>query len=170
MNAANPISITVNFADPDRVADVVLARAAEVLVVRLEQHARQRLDELLDKAVARACDGHLDAAVADVIAHGWHDTNQWGEPTGRRVPLREKVTSYLMSKLDDRNTRIERLMRRAVQEALEGELKPMLEEARAGLRAMLQEGVLRQVARAAFDASGVRWLEATAPEAAGKEG
>lgn len=142
------LQITITIADDASLTDLLLARASEALVARLSGGADRRVDEAVDKAVASICDTRIAAAVDEVLAAGIDVRDEWGEPTGQRIPLAEIVRRYLAAQTDGRQTRLERLIGRAVQDALGGPLAKEIAEAVERVRALLDQAVTRRLAEA----------------------
>lgn len=146
-----PVTITIELADGDALLAAVVTRAAELLVARLSPEALRRVEEAVDRAVVSGCDRRIDAAVDEVLLHGFAVRDEWGKDTSERVSLVEMMRRYLTTQMDGRQTRLERFIRRAVDEALSGGLGATIEAAKERARALLDEGTARRLAAALRD-------------------
>jgi hypothetical protein len=50
--------------------------------------------------VTKIVDARLEKEVNDIIDNGWQQYDRWGEPTGKRMTLRELITGYIMKEVD----------------------------------------------------------------------
>lgn len=143
-----PVAITIEIADGDALLGAVVSRAAELLVARLGPEATRRTEEAVDKAVAATLDARVAAAVDAVLAEGFAVRDAWGSDTGERIPLAEMMRRYLGAQMDGRQTRLERIIRRAVEEELSGGLGETVREANERARALLRQGAEQLLAQA----------------------
>lgn len=123
----------------------------------LSQRVNREVEEGLDRRVQEAIRGAIKARLEDVVegltkervaseidailAEGWTLTNQYGEPTGRKMTLRDRVRGYFDSKADsyDRQTRVEKWIHEGVTQSLKAALDAEVKEARERLRKSFDE-------------------------------
>jgi len=86
----------------------------------------------------------VEAEVRQVIEEGWQKTDDYGTPKGETLTLKHRVSEILNARTDSyqRETRIEKMAREAIEKALDKVFKDEIEKARVAFRAQI-DGVLQ---------------------------
>jgi macrodomain Ter protein organizer (MatP/YcbG family) len=115
---------------------------------------RERLDKLVEDLTMERVSKEIDA----ILEEGWTLTNQYGEPTGRKLTLRDRVRSYFDSKADsyDRMSRVEKWIHEGVTSALKGALDEEIKSARERLRKSFDEVLQAKFTATIRDALGLK--------------
>lgn len=109
----------------------------------LAAHVRERVEAAVDERLSRLADEHLREAVAQIVREGFQQTNSYGEATGPRVTLKDRIGQYLAGRDSyDRKSRIDAVFEKLLGEALNRELGEELKRAREAFRAQV-DGVLQ---------------------------
>lgn len=115
---------------------------------------RKRLDE----AITAVTNEHITTAVKSIMEEGWQKTNSYGEPTGPKVTLKDRVSELLTSVRDSysRKSWIDELVEKHVAAVYERDFKVAIEETRAKFRALLDGKIAASVQDALKSALGLR--------------
>jgi hypothetical protein len=70
------------------------------LTAEHKKQIRAQIEKSVDDAVVKIVDARLEKEVNDIIDNGWQQYDLWGEPTGKRMTLRELITGYIMKEVD----------------------------------------------------------------------
>ena len=127
-----------------------------------EKRIRAAIEEAVDAAVERIASNRLDAEIGKIIDEGWEERGKWGENTGRKFSLAQKVTEFLREKVDRYNKpeyngmpRADRLMQNAVEKVFAEELKVELEGAKKRVRKMIDDEVMARLSKTLKEALGL---------------
>lgn len=116
---------------------------------------RKRLDE----SIATITKEHVAAAIESIMAEGWRKTNNYGEPTGPKMTLRDRISEQLTSVRDSYNNRkpwIDELIEKHVSSAFAAEFAKQIEEARTKFRSMLDGTIAAKLQESLKSALGLR--------------
>jgi hypothetical protein len=128
--------------------------------VRLREYLNKRLDEAIGAAVKAAFDelvtAKISAMIEVVIAEGWQQTDNYGRPTGRVAGLKDRI-SAILDRTDNHNNAsfVTRTITDAVATTMRGELQPVIDKARADLKAKVDGAILDRLAQAMRAALGM---------------
>jgi hypothetical protein len=138
--AEKKIAITIDGYDAEQVKTWIANRVERAV----EEGLDRRVDEALKEAAQSAIDGMADRIakervtkeITDILAEGWTQTDSYGNATGKKYTLRERVRGFFDTKADsyDRQTRVEKWIAEAVQRELATVLKAEVESAQKRLR------------------------------------
>lgn len=156
-NDSKPITLTVDGYEASNVEE----RVARLLADRADKEMTEKIDKAISSAVEstlrRLVEEKLRPEVERVVAAGWQQTNQWGEPTGQAVTLGQRVSQIINGKgAYDRGTMVENLAREALDKALKGELAPEIAAARDKFRALVDETLKAKFTGVMRDALGLK--------------
>lgn len=152
-------------AEQDLIA-IAVRRFEKQLEASFTTEHKKRIDDAIehavDAAVARIVETRLDAEINRIIDDGWEERGKWGEKTGRKFSLAQKVTELLREKVDSYGhaeyngiPRAERFMRKAVEEVFAKELKAELEDAKKRVRKMVDDEVMARLSKTLKEALGL---------------
>lgn len=164
---AVPYKITISGLTDDDIINAVADKIASDTAARLSEEHQKRIrttiDRCVDEAVQRICQRELDAEVCKVIAGGWREHSTWGEPTGKKFTLADRVTDFLKKKVDEYGRdsyngkeRVQHLMEKAVVDVLNKELSSVVEAFKTQARSMLDETFKAKLNDALKGALGLR--------------
>jgi hypothetical protein len=128
-----------------------------------EQQIKVAIEESVTAAVQRIVETRLDAEINKIIDEGWEERGKWGEKTGNRFSLAQKVTEFLREKVDSYGSssrhggipRATRLMQKAVEDLFAKELKGELEDAKKRVKQMVDAEVMARLSKTLKDALGL---------------
>lgn len=152
-------------AEQDLIA-IAVRRFEKQLEASFTTEHKKRIDDAIehavDAAVARIVETRLDAEINRIIDEGWEERGKWGEKTGRKFSLAQKVTELLREKVDSYGhaeyngiPRADRLMQNAVEKVFAEELKVELEDAKKRVRKMVDDEVMARLSKTLKDALGL---------------
>lgn len=145
-----------------RVEDAVARLAYENLEEEARVTLRAAVEKAVDAAVVRITETAVQNAVAKVLEEGWTPTNQWGEPRGERVTLRQRIEKLLTDKhhgnydRENNGTIAERIAAKVIAETFRTEFGKELELARQEFRKALDGAVTSKLAESLKSALGLR--------------
>lgn len=115
-----------------------------------QEYVRNTLDDTI-----RA---RISATVDAVIADGWQQTNSYGEPSGKRITLKERVSDLLLKAQDryDRSNWLDKQIKAAAEGVLTKEFKAEIDAAKAKVRAELDAVLTGKVTEALKSAIGLK--------------
>lgn len=151
--------------DPDDPTPVPTRWDRKAIGKHLRTYFEGKVDELAQQAVREGIDdvirARIAAAVDAVLADGWQATNNYGEPTGKTLDLKARISELLTTaRGDGYSGRKPPLMEEHVKVAVEGflskELAPVVEAAKAALKLQLDAKVMKVVADTIANAVGIR--------------
>jgi hypothetical protein len=140
-------------------------------VIERQYQLRDRAKEAVDKAIRQAvekalserltalADEQLRPLVAETVAKGWGETNNYGEPKGTPPKsLAEMLRQRLFGKEDrySNSTLAEQIFRAELDKALKEDIGAALQEAKTKLRAMLDDALTGQFRKTLKDAIGLK--------------
>lgn len=133
-----PLAIT-----EEHVVEAVVDRIVEQSGERFNTAVRGAIKETIDAKLSKLVEETLRPAVAEIIAEGWQETNRYGEPQGRKLDLKARV-SEMLNKNDgyDRLPFIQKTAQEILDKALRAELGALIEEAKKKFRDQI-DGVLQ---------------------------
>jgi len=140
---SKPITLTVDGYEAqqiqERVAELLAAQAAEKLDEMIASIAR----ETIESKMAAYADKEARAAVEEVLAEGWSETNTYGERVGQKLTLKDRVSKHLFSARSnyDRKTRIDEFFDDTIAKAMREELGAVIKDATTKFRAQV-DGVM----------------------------
>lgn len=108
---------------------------------RVEDAIQHAVDDAVSVAVAGLVDEigreRISKAIEQVLAEGWQKTNDYGENTGAKIGLKERIGKILgeRDRYGSNGTYIDELVKRQVQEALNKDLKADIQAARDKFKA-----------------------------------
>jgi len=129
---------------------------------RVKDMVRKRVAEQVDKLVQEIGREQISDAVRSALADGWQETSHYGEPTGKRITLRERLNEAFTKKYrpdyGDRteSTTVEHAVRAAVAKALETEFAAELVQAKSAFRAQVDELLKGKLVASLKEALGLR--------------
>jgi hypothetical protein len=135
----------------DDVEEQIVRAIASRVEDRFEERIKEAVRGAVKGAVERQTKELVDAAIApiveQVLAEGWQPTDQWGEPSGKKITLRARVSKRVSEYLEEKEryqdkTPAQKLIDEAIAAELRGEAGKVLEAARAKLREQV-DGVLQ---------------------------
>lgn len=133
------------------------------LGTQLRKFLERKIEELAATVVRQGFDdairARINAAVDVVLAEGWRKTNQYGEPTGTALDLKARVSELLTQHADSYNREPSLVTKRidAVTGGfLDKEFRPIIDQAKATLKAKLDATVMETVAVTIKTALGLR--------------
>lgn len=150
----------------DAVAHIVRTAISENY--GLQETAKSAVDEAVHAAVAEAigdaarlaAEEHVRPLVKKILDEGWQTTNQWGEPTGKRIQLADMLREELFKK-DTYNSKAGvayQLFKDELDKALKGPLKAELDKAQQMVRDLVSEEVMGRFRKALKDGLGLKEL------------
>lgn len=149
------ITIQVSEAELIRqIADGVRADAKE----RIEEAVEGVIRSALDERLAALTDEVVRPAVAAALGEGWQKTNDYGDPVGPRVGLKERISEQLL-KTDSWGNRepwITKFVREAIEHELRGELGRELTKAKETIRGTVTGIVQQKLNETLAEALGLR--------------
>lgn len=151
--------------DPDDPTPVPTRWDRKAIGKHLRTYFEGKVDELARQAVRDGIDDAIRARIAEavdaVLSEGWQQTNNYGEPSGKKLDLKARISELLTTaRGDGYSGRKPALMEEHVQKAVEGflskELTPVIDEAKASLKRQLDAKVMKVVADTITNAVGLR--------------
>lgn len=123
------------------IAEHVAARAAEFAEYKVDRAIKEAAARAVQDMADKVTQERVEKEVARVLEEGWGETTTWGEATGKRYTVRDRVRASFDTKADsyDRQTRVEKWIHEGVTRTLEAVLKAEVEDARKRLRAAFDD-------------------------------
>lgn len=144
----------------------ILVREAVRSYYHLDQHAKNEVDRQIKKAVHAAigerllviADEIVRPVIAEIVREGWSQTDTWGNPTGKTLSLKQRVTEYLFGKSDRYSSErpIESIFREELKKGLASEAGEALQKAIAELRKKVDEELSGRVIKAMRESLGLK--------------
>jgi hypothetical protein len=127
-----------------------------------DKRIKAAIEQQVTAAVERIVETRLDTEISKIIDEGWEERGKWGEKTGNRFTLAQKVTEFLREKVDTYGRaeyngvpRATRLMQKAVEELFTKELKTELDGAKQRVKKMVDDEVMVRLAKTLKEALGL---------------
>lgn len=139
-------------------------RGREPLAQIIEKTVIKRVQRAVDEQIKAVTAEKIGTAVDDVLVAGWQTTNSYGEPSGPRVTLRDRVSKIITEAQDggwngQRKTLIDAIVERKLAELFDhrnGAIGKAIEEAQAKLRSAIDGTVMTALATTLRQALGLR--------------
>jgi histone H3/H4 len=145
----------------------------EQVVTAVAEMVRDQMSGRIDEAVRGAIKGALEEQVralvndairpvlATVLDEGWQPTDQWGEPKGPKVTLRDRIGKAVSAFLDvrdgyDRQTAAEKVIKEEIEKAVRGDAGKELKRASEALRAQVDAVLQAKLRESLSSALGLR--------------
>lgn len=96
---------------------------------------------LIEKQAEAIALEHVRPAVETIMTEGWKLTDSYGNPSGKRLTLRERIEEYLIQKCGDYNsktTRVDRIVEQHMDRALKNELSEQIRVVKANFHAKVE--------------------------------
>ena len=140
-----------------RFAEVVADRLFHKLHEGVEEKVSERIDCAVQAAITGVGEAIIREAITSAIADGWSKTNQYGEPTGQSITLKQRISDMLESRsYCDRERHIDKVVKDEVEKVLRGELGAEITEVRKKARAMLDGALNEKLAAALREGLGLK--------------
>lgn len=135
----------------------VLERLAHRYVHELDLKVKKRLAAAVDTAVATCVEEEIRPVVRGILEEGWQRTNQWGEVSGGKVGLRERIGELLNKRGPHTSaTLVEKLAREILEKALRADFGKELAEAQKKVRALFDQELMGKVQKVLREGLGLR--------------
>lgn len=129
---------------------------------RLRERAESAVDKAIETAVSKAlssrleviADAHLRPEVARVVAEGWHETNSYGEQTGKALSLRDRIGLYF--KGDRYGKGLDNILKAELDKALASEAGKQFQEALASIKGKVDADFGARIQVAVKQAMGIK--------------
>lgn len=146
-------TITIDLAgyDFDEMIERALGRAIQERLSELDGEIHDRLKQAVDARFRELTDEALRAECAKILTEGWRKTDSYGSPTGETLTLSSRVRDYI-AKGDGYNNPVQDAHKKAVDEALKGEMGGLIKEATEKLRGMLDKTIADKLRAVLSDA------------------
>ena len=165
--------LTIEGLPQSAIMNAVLERVARDVAGQItndqRHHFRMQVLQKLDEVIAKIADERLEKEINALIDEGWQPCDQWGKPRGPKQSLRDLVTTYLMTSVDqngrgendnyaDRNRR-ERVywfVEKAINSIFDKEMQNVIERFRKTVRERFDAKLAADVAETLKSAIGLR--------------
>jgi hypothetical protein len=149
---------------PVRLVDLVVERAAHLLVAQADQAAYRSLRDQVTAEMKASIRGELDKLVAEALAGAVQPTNQWGEARGEPTTLREVILKDVAAWLNearpttgsrrDQLSPFRRMLEEEIEKAVKGDLADVMAKARETVKAKIQVVATEQLGSVLVKALG----------------
>lgn len=142
----------------DQVVKAIAGMVEEQVHERVNEAVRGAIKGALEDAIGELVLEQLRPAVAALIAEGWQKTNDYGDPVGPRVGLKERVNEQLQ-KCDSYGSRepwVNKYVREAIEAELRGDLGKELTKAKEAIRGTVTGIVQQKLNETLAEALGLR--------------
>lgn len=126
---------------------------------RIEAIVEERVRTWVDAEIEKLGGGAIEKAVAAVLAEGWQETNRYGEATGKRMTLKERIASMIVEPIGDYNgkgPRMQKIAEDVLTKAIHSEFGKEIETGRARLRAAVDDVIKAKLTETLKSALGLR--------------
>jgi hypothetical protein len=128
---------------------------------RIEAIVEERVREWVNGQIERLASIEIERAVAAVLEEGWQQTNQYGEATGKRMTLKERIAAMLQEPTGDaysggRKPRIDHVAHQLLNKALHESFGKEIEAGRGRLRAAIDDVIKAKLTETLKSALGLR--------------
>ena len=145
----------------------VYAAVAEMLVEQNREGINERVKSLVEQKVQtevdRISEDLIRREVLRVLEEGWTETTTWGEKTGKRFTVRQRIEGVLFAKKQEgsypnqyETTLVDRIVREVTTAALHKELKAEIEDAQKRFRAAVDDVIKSKLVETLKGALGLR--------------
>jgi len=130
---------------------------------------KKTIERCVNDAVERIVDARLEKEVNDILDNGWQQYDRWGNPSGSRTTLRELVTKYIMTEVDQhgrdgsdryadsgKRQRILWYVEKAINSIFDKEMHGIVEKFRKTVRERFDAKLAADVAETLKSAIGLR--------------
>jgi hypothetical protein len=136
------LTITVDGYDASRVEDWLDQKVGEVVAARLENKAADAIEARVQAIVDELSRERIGKVIDEVLAEGWAVTNNYGESTGKKITVRERVSGFFNG--EDRyrgNSFVGDWLRQSIDRDLKKAVEEEVKTAKEKLRAMFDEAI-----------------------------
>lgn len=151
------MTITVEGYDAAQVKEWLSERVNREIAEAMNGAVRTEIARCVENLVVDLAKERVVSEIEAVLAAGWTCTNQYGEPTGRTLTLRDRVRGFFDSKEShyDRSNRVEKWVEEGVKRSLETAMNEEIKSARERLRAAFDDVLKAKFADTIRKALGV---------------
>lgn len=151
------IEVTAEGWEEERIVDFVVQHLAERIEAGVEARIKERVDKVIGEKLETAVGDEIDKAVATAINEGWAASNRYGEPNGRVITTKERVSEWLAEKTHYHNriSRREAALAKAVNAAIDKEFAGELKEIRESFRAQVDAALKAKLGETLRSALGL---------------
>lgn len=163
--------LTIEGLPQSAIMDAVLDRAARDLAAQITDEQRKEFRaqvlQKLDDVIAKISDARLEKEINALIDEGWQQHDRWGKPSGPKKTLRDLVTTYLMTNVDqhgrdssdryadsNRQQRVEWYVQKAINSIFDKEMQNVIERFRKTVRERFDAKLAADVAETIKSAIG----------------
>jgi hypothetical protein len=162
--------LTIDGLPHEAIMDAVYRRIAQETYAKLTQEQQSlikaTIQKSVDEAVVRIVETRLEAEVNKLIDQGWDEHDTWGQRTGKKFTLAERITTYLQQNVDqyessdyrssgDKKQRVQWYVTKAVESIFTRETNNLIEDFKKQVRASFDKSVADQVAKSIKAAMGL---------------
>lgn len=136
------LTITVDGYDASCVEDWLNQKVSEVVATRLENKAADAIEARVQEIVDELSRERIGKVIDEVLAEGWAVTNTFGESTGKKVTVRERVSSFFNA--EDRyrgSSFVGDWLRQSIDRDLKKAVDEEVKAAKEKLRKMFDEAI-----------------------------
>lgn len=165
--------LTIEGLPKSAIMDAVLERVARDVAGQITNDQRRefraQVFAKLDEVVAKIADARLEKEINSLINEGWQPCDRWGKPCGPKQNLRDLVTAYLMTNVDqhgrkdgdnysdrDKRERVYWFVEKAVNGIFDKEIKHVIDKFRTIVRDKFDAKLAAEVAETLKSAIGLR--------------
>ena len=132
---ATPITIHVDGYEASRVEDWLTDHVARAVKEQHEAFVAKAASERISALVSELSHERIQAEIDAVLAEGWTETTKYGEPTGKKHTVRDRVRGFFDAKEGYENKpRVDTWVKEGVQGALAKALDEEVKSAKARMR------------------------------------
>jgi len=155
------VNVTI---DPRRIESDVAGRLEYQMGDALDRVLREKVAGAVEDQIATIVREKVEPMVVEAIERGWAEHTRWGDPTGKRVTLKERVDELLRKKGDrgsigvnrGSKTLLEDVATQVITATLEKEMKQELADAKKAFRQQVDDILAGKLTEALRDAVGLR--------------
>lgn len=165
--------LTIEGLPQSALMDAVLARVARDVAAEITNEQRRefrvQVFKKLDEVIAKIADERLEKEVNALIDEGWQPCDQWGTPRGPKQSLRDLVTTYLMTNVDQhgrgegdnyadrhKRERVYWFVEKAINSIFDKEMQSVIEKFRKTVKERFDAKLAMDVAETLKSALGLR--------------
>lgn len=155
--AKEKLTITIDGYDAHQVNEWLDRKVAEVVAASINEKVGDAIEARVSKLVEEITRERVSKDIDAVLAEGWVETNTYGEPTGKKYTVRDRVHAFFNAK--DRygtDSLVSRWVRDSVDRDLKEAVASETKAAKEKLRAMFDEALTGKFAATIREALGVK--------------
>lgn len=137
--------------DQKRIEEEVASNIWRMISTSIEEKVNEAVSAHLSAKLLELTDERVQQEVEKVLSEGWHITNNYGEPTGKKNTISTLVRDHLSKDSYGRDG-ISRVVGEIVGRDTQAEFKKVLAEVTAALKAILDTQVADKLIDALHDA------------------